>query len=103
MSKPDTPKYTVGLVPTGRTKLRWQEHFKVAEDYEKFITSGMFWVYFGEDEDEIAAWYLEQKEKEATQKMALALKAKKEYCTGTRKDNYEASCRLEGINKGNEE
>ena len=82
----DKPSYAVGVVPTDKPRLNWREHFKVAADYEKFIMSGMFWVWFGEDEDEIAAWYRD-------------LKAKEEYCRKTRKDNYMASSRLEGMNK----
>jgi len=90
----DKPSYAVGVVPTNKPKLNWREHFKVAEDYEKFIMSGMFWVWFGEDEDEIAAWYREQKE---------SLKAKKEYVENTRLDNYVASMHLEGMNREKED
>ena len=90
----DKPTYAVGYVPTDRPKLNWRDYFKTPSDYEKFITSGMFWVWFGEDEDEIAAWYREQKE---------ALKMKQEYVENTRLDNYVASMRLEGMNKESED
>ena len=86
--------YAVGVVPTNKPKLNWREYFKVAEDYESWVVSGMYHVYFADDDEEIAAWYLEQKE---------ALKAKKEYVESTRLDNYVASMRLEGMNKEKED
>ena len=86
----DKPTYAVGVVPTNKPKLNWREYFKTPSDYESWVVSGMYWVYFEEDDEDIRLWYLD-------------LKAKQEYCKNTRLDNYVASMRLEGMNKEKED
>jgi hypothetical protein len=88
------PTYAVGYVPVEKVKRNWREYFKTPSDYESWVVSGMYHVYFAEDDEEIRLWYLEQKE---------ALKAKQEYVENTRLDNYVASMRLEGMNKEKED
>lgn len=46
----------VAHVPTQRPKLRWRDVIKSKEDYEKMHATGLFWVYFGDDAEEIKEW-----------------------------------------------
>ena len=42
----------VAIVPTGRSKLVWQDIIKSKEDYINLVKSGMIYVYF----PEIGTW-----------------------------------------------
>lgn len=45
-------------IPRQRKQWDWKELIKSKEDYEKWLASGMYWVYFEDADDEIREFVL---------------------------------------------
>lgn len=52
------------VVPRTRKQLDWKELIKSKEDYEKWVASGMYWVYFEEVNEEIRKFVFEEEDDE---------------------------------------
>ena len=51
----------IATVQTQRPKPDWREYIKSREDFDKWIASGMFWVYWPELEWKEVEQYLEER------------------------------------------
>ena len=67
--------------------MKWQADIPDETYYNKLVASGMAWEFYP---DLPNSWSEAEKE-------ILAYKAKVEYCRKTINSNFEASCKLEGI------